>query len=94
MVFQNVGPVMAPNPNSAGLSLHPISHGRSVDGTLGCPAGFPDYLRHPLAWRGSQLSQGDQLIHQLNADDLAEIKLALASFKGEFSWPQIPHCPY
>ncbi|KXJ95487.1 TfdA family taurine catabolism dioxygenase TauD [Microdochium bolleyi] len=83
MVFQNAGPVVATAPSSANLGLPIVSHGRSVDGALGCPSGFPDHLYHPLAWTGNQLSQGDQLIHHLSQADLAEIKSALMTFKEQ-----------
>jgi len=78
-----VGPIMPSAPGVSSTGLPQIGHRRALDGAPGCPTGFPDFLHHPLAWTGEQLSQSDQLIHHLSQDDLGEIAKALAYFKDQ-----------
>jgi hypothetical protein len=46
------------------------------------PEGFPDQISSPRVWTGSDFADPVKFLVHLSAEDVEEIKAALAFFKG------------
>lgn len=46
------------------------------------PAGWPKYLRSPLAWKGADFESEDLYVHHLSNEEKADIDQALGHFNG------------
>lgn len=47
------------------------------------PSGFPETIKAPWAWDGSEYQQCEEYILQLEKNDIEEIEGALKHFKGK-----------
>lgn len=81
MDVRDVGPTLAESLND--IRLQEPSHGfcSGSDELPGLPAGFPACLRGESVWNGAQDNK-TRYVHVLTEGHLAEIRRALAQFKG------------